>query len=160
MSQSITRRSWMAGAAAAAAPAPLRLPRKIRLAFIGLAGHIGEVLNPLQNLPDVEIAAWWDPDPQAGARLARTPAAAGARSYADWRTLLDRERLDMVATCGDNGGRAAILLACAERKLHVVAEKPLAIERADLQRIQAAVARGGIRLTMLLPMRFAPIYQA
>ena len=75
MPPAITRRSWIAGAAAAASPAPLRLPRKIRLAFIGLAGHTGEVLNPLKNLPDVEIAAFWDPDPKAAARLARTPAA-------------------------------------------------------------------------------------
>ncbi|MFB3825646.1 MAG: Gfo/Idh/MocA family protein [Bryobacteraceae bacterium] len=156
----LTRRNLLAGAAALQADSVLRLPRKIRLAMIALAGHTGEVLGQLKRLPDLEITAIADTNPQAIERVKRIPNAAGARAYSDWRQLLDREKLDMVCTCGDNGGRPAIILACAERKLHVIAEKPLAIERADLERIRAAVSKSGIRLTMLLPMRFSPVYRA
>ena len=74
--------------------------------------------------------------------------------------MLDQEKLDVVAVCNPNGERAAAVLAVVERQLHVIAEKPLAIERADLERIKKAVARYGVRLSMLLPMRFSPPYLA
>jgi predicted dehydrogenase len=159
----LSRRSLLSGAlAASAAPAAetLRLPQKVRLAMIGLEGHTGEVLNQLKNLPDVELTAMSDPDPKAMARLARNPLAAKARQYADPHRLLATENLDMACICGDNGSRANLILAAAARKLHIVAEKPLAIEKADLERIRQTVTGNGIRLTMLLPMRFWPTYLA
>jgi len=160
----LTRRSWLAGVAlaaqaAGAATEPLRLPQKVRLALIGVEGHTGEVLNRLKQAPDVEFVAVADTDRTATARVARGPLAA-ARQYSDYRQLLDREKLDMACVCGPNGTRAGIIRACVERKLHIVAEKPLAIERADLDQIHRQVDRSGVRLTMLLPMRFAGPYLA
>jgi len=161
MHKSLTRRAWLAGASVAARAADsLRLPGKVRLALIGLEGHTGEVLGPLPRLPDVELVAISDPDPQAVARLSRRPIAARARQYTDYRALLDREQLDMVAICGTNGARAPAILAAVERKLHIVAEKPLAIDKGDLDRIRKAVAREAVRLTMLLPMRFGSTFLA
>lgn len=151
MMESITRRSLLA---AAAAPV-LRLPKKIRIGIAGMEGHIGEILGPLQTLPDVELAAAADAEP---ARMAKLPAS--VRRYADFRQMLDRERLDVVGIGGSNGDRATVILECAARKLQIASEKPLAIERADLERIREAVRRNGIHLTMLLPMRFSPPYLA
>jgi predicted dehydrogenase len=157
----MTRRTWMTGAMlAAAAPQPLRLPHKVRLAILGLEGHTSEILDPLPLLPDVELVAIADRDPRALAGFARHPAAAHARQYGDYRPLLDRERPDMAGIGGPNGERAQIILACAGRKIHIVAEKPLAIDRDGLERVKRAVADNGVRLTMLLPMRFEPPYAA
>jgi len=144
----------------ASAVEPVRLPHKVRLALIGLEGHTGEILGHLKDLPDMELVALCDPDPRAMAALARRPYAARARQYTDYRRLLDQEQLEMAAVCGANGSRAEIILACAAKKLHVVAEKPLATERADLDRIKQAVDQQGIHLTCLLPMRFNPVYAA
>jgi predicted dehydrogenase len=158
----LSRRTWIAGAAvqAAAVSEPLRLPRRIRLAMLGLDGHTGEVLGQLRRLPDVELAAVCDPRPSVRASVARNARTPNARQYDDYRRMLDRETLDMVAVCGPNGARAAAIIACAERKLHVVAEKPLALNRDELERVKRAVSANGIRLTMLLPMRFDPRYLA
>jgi len=160
----LTRRSLLAAAplaaqAVRAAAEPLRLPQKVRLALIGVEGHTGEVIGRLPLLPDVELVAVSDTEPKAAARIARGNLA-GVRQYTDYRQLLDREKLDMAAICGPNGTRAEIILACVARKLHIVAEKPLAIERTDLDRIRRAVERSGVRLTSLLPMRFAGPYLA
>lgn len=158
---SMSRRLLLAGAAALPAQTSsntIRLPRKIRVALLGLDGHYGEILNPLPQLPDVEIAAVWDSNPQRVARLARNPRVAPARQYRDHQEMLDREKLDVVAVCNNNGERAGAILACTERKFHVIAEKPLAIERADLERVKQAVARHGVCLSMLLPMRFSSPY--
>ena len=151
-----SRREWLAGAAAGAlaqTAEPVRLPRKIRLGLIGTDGHYPEILGPLPRLPDVEFVAISDND---GKGLARFPAA---RPYVGYHEMLEKERLDVVGVCNTNGERAAAVLACLERNVHVAAEKPLAIRRADLERIKKAAA-GTVRLTMLLPMRYEPEYLA
>jgi predicted dehydrogenase len=145
-------------ALAAAAEPVVRLPQKVRLAIIGLEGHTSEILGPMGRLPDVALVAIQDPNPSLMASMrAKYPSA---RAYDDWRELLDQERLDMVGTCGTNGERAEILIACARRKLHIVAEKPLAITTADLERVKQSVAENGVRLTMLISMRFEAQYRA
>jgi predicted dehydrogenase len=138
----------------------VRLPKKVRLALIGLEGHISEILDPMERLPDLQLVAIQDPDPQLMARVAEGKHGSGARSYRDWRELLNRESLDIVGVCGANGERAEIILECAKRKIHIVAEKPLAITVADLDRVRQAVAQSGIHLTMLISMRFEARYRA
>ncbi len=159
MAYNITRRSFVAASAAASAAAPLRLPGKIRIALLGVEGHMGEILGPLKSLPDVELVAAADRSAAAASKaVARTNP--NARVYADYREMLDKEKLDLVGIGGSNGERAAAVLACLERKLHVVAEKPLGIERADVDKIRASVKQNNVRLSMLLPMRFSPPYLA
>jgi predicted dehydrogenase len=139
----------------------VRMPRKLRLGLIGDEGHPTEVTGPLNRLPDVELVSFAHADAAALARF-RTPRgrAAPAR-YADYRRMLDAEKLDLVAVCNSNGDRGAAVLAVLERNLNVIAEKPLSIERAEYQRIRNALgARPNIKLGMLLPMRYEPHYQA
>jgi len=148
-------------AAAPFAAGEIKLPRKVRVAIIGLQGHTGLIVEPLPQLPDVEIVAVCDEDASAVERFIRNkPALSKARAYTDYRPMLDREAPDVVAVCNDDGHRAAVTLACLERKLHVIAEKPLATNREDLQRIKAAVAHQGVKLGMLLDMRYYPQYRA
>jgi predicted dehydrogenase len=155
MSLETSRRAWLLGAASVALAeepaAPLRLPRKVRVGLIGLDGHYGEITSHLGEAPEIELVAL------AGAA---PPPKWNARHYTDYREMLDREQLDVAAVLNANGDHAAAILACADRKIHVIAEKPLATELADLERIERAVARSGIRLTMLLNMRFDPPYLA
>ncbi|MGD0295644.1 MAG: Gfo/Idh/MocA family oxidoreductase [Bryobacteraceae bacterium] len=161
--QKLSRRAWVIGAALApqiAAGQMVRLPKKVRIALIGLEGHISEILDPMDRLPDVELVAIQDPDPKLVAQVAEGKHGARARRYGDWRELLNRETLDMVGVCGTNGERTEIILECAKRKIHIVAEKPLALTVADLDRVRQAVAQSGIHLTMLLSMRFEARYRA
>lgn len=157
-----TRRQLLAGAAAmAAANAEVRLPKKIRLGLLDVEGHLGEVLKPLPRLPDVEVVAIAHPDPAVAQKLVRgNPRLTEARYYNDWRRMLDEARLDMVSVCTANGPRAEAVLGCLDRKLHVIAEKPLALTRRDLERIRAAVTSSDVKLGTLLPMRFSREYQA
>jgi predicted dehydrogenase len=144
-------------------PAPeVRLARKVRLALAGFDGHPEEILRVLPQLPDVELVAvaGEGSDPGAQASALKNRYAAKARRYETLAQLLAAEPLDVVAVCNHNGRRTAAILACAGRKLNVIAEKPLALHRADLEAVYAAVKRSGIHLGMLLPMRFDPPYLA
>src|SRR5580698_9364540 len=53
----ISRRLVLLGATSLLDATPVKLPRRIRLGLIGLEGHPSLILNPLPNLPDVELVA-------------------------------------------------------------------------------------------------------
>jgi len=74
--------------------------------------------------------------------------------------MLQKETLDCVAICNNNGRRAAAIIACAERKLDLIAEKPFAITRRDLASVIAAVQRNRVHAGMMLSMRFDSPYLA
>jgi predicted dehydrogenase len=140
----------------------VKLPRKVTLGIIGYDGHLSEIVGRLADFPDIELAAVADAnsDPQATGAAFRNPAVASARRYRDYPEMLSRERLDCVAICNQNGGRAAAIVACAEHKLAVIAEKPMAISRREFEAVVAAVEGNRVHAGMLLPMRFDPPYLA
>ncbi len=137
---SLSRRAVMFAAASAAAE-PLHLPRKVRIVIIGKEGHTAEVTTPAKSLPELQIVAQ-------------------VNSGEDYRPVLDREKPDIVAVCNDNGARAAAIMACAERGLNFIAEKPYAIKMTDLVKCRQAVEKSRVRHTMMLPLRFTPHFQA
>ena len=155
----ITRRNLIA-AFAQPAGALFHLPRKLRIAMLGFDGHPSLILDELPRLPDVEVAAIYDANPRQLAAEARKPKLAKARQYSNYIELLDKERPDIAAICGPTSEHTPAILACTERRIHVVSEKPLALSIPDLDRIKRAVASSGISLTMFLPMRFYAVYRA
>jgi predicted dehydrogenase len=143
-------------------PPAIRLPRKVRLGMIGFDGHPAEVLGQLRRLPDVELVAYAvdGTDPATLASQQKNAAVQKARRYDEYVAMLDGEKFDLVAVCNNDGRRANAILACAAKGLHVIAEKPLALNRHDLAEVRRAYARPGLRLSTLLPMRFDPEYLA
>lgn len=142
--------------AAAQAAEPVRLPKKVRVALWGLDGHTGEIISPLPRYPDVELVAVQDANQAAATRFAKGKA----RVYADPIKMLDTEKPDLVAVCNNDGERAGAILEAAKRGLPVIAEKPLAIQRADFEQVRKLVESSHVKLGMLLPMRFDPPYLA
>ena len=143
-SLALSRRTLLTGAAlqsAVRAAEVLRLPRTVRVAIIGTEGHVGEITGPAKQNEAIKIVAT-------------------SKDYPDYRKMLDVVKPDVVAVCNNNGERAAVILACIDRKLNVIAEKPLALTMEDLDRIQTGVKRTGVHLGMLLPMRYDPPYLA
>lgn len=157
----MSRRSLLMAAAVPLATQQIKLSRKIRVAIIGLQGHTGLIVDPLRQLPDVEIVAVCDEDATAVDEFIRGHSELeNARRYSDYHRMLGSETLDVVAVCNNDGERAPAILACVDRKLHVIAEKPLAVNRNDLEHIKSAVSSNGVKLGMLLDMRYYPEYRA
>jgi predicted dehydrogenase len=136
------------------------LPEKIRVGIIGLEGHYSEITKTAKMLPSIQMAAICDPTAAVVEKALRSPVFASATSWTDYRSMLDRERLDIVAVCGENGTRPAIVKAVAERGLPVVTEKPLALTLSDLAEVRRTIARHPVPLSMLLTMRFEAQYPA
>lgn len=162
----VSRRALLGASVAAAAmaqpaaPAPLRLHRKLRIAMLGFDGHPGLILSELPRLPDVEAVAIYDGNAAQLAKFARRPELAGARRYNNYVELLDKERPDIAGVCGPTSEHTPAILACADRKINVVSEKPLALDMAEFEQVRRAVASSRIALDMLLPMRYYAVYRA
>src|SRR5437763_4492537 len=139
-----TRRALLQGFAVAAAP--LKLPKKVRVVIVGLEGHPEEIVSPLDSLPDVDVSAISAPQAEVAHFRGRNARLAATKQYDDYRRMLDVEKPDVVAVCNTDGARAAVVVEAAGRRLHVIAEKPLATNRTDLARVRKIVSENGVSL--------------
>lgn len=136
----------------------MRLPRRLRLALIGLQGHVNEVVGSLPQLPDVEVVAVQEPD--AGDLAKFVKRYPRAKVYTDYRKMLDEQHPDLVSVCPPNGTRHEAVIECLERNVDFIAEKPLATERQGFEKIVRLAGTSKSRIGMLLPMRYDPEYRA
>jgi predicted dehydrogenase len=136
------------------------MPRPVRVGVLGLEGHLNEILDPLPRLKSVSIECFQTADDQEAARFKGGEGTKGARRFTDYRRMLDEEKLDVVAVCNDNGTRAQAIVECANRGLHVMAEKPVALTLKELEGVKRAVEKNRVRLGCLLKMRTDPWFQA
>ncbi len=169
MVRKLSRRETLASAAAAilaarstsAAPPLVQSPSlpAVRVGIIGLEGHTSEIYEVARMLPQVRITAIADGDAAQLSGAKENRFLASARSFADYRRMLDNERFDVVAIGGDNASRAAIVRECAGRKIAIVAEKPLALDLDELKATRKAIEDARVPFSMLLSMRFEPPYR-
>lgn len=132
----------------------------MNVALIGLKGHYGTFLEGLKEA-GCRLVAVHDDNQEVLAGVSGWPAAdADTKTYADWREMLDRESIDIVGESVTDDLRGEVIKACAERGIHILAEKPLAFTLEELEEVRKAVGASGIHLSMLLTMRFEPAYMA
>ena len=133
----------------------------MELALVGLKGHQYVVLEALRELPEVRLVAVADDDPEALKRAPQFPGAtAETRTYLDYRELLSKHTPDIVVEAGTDRARAEVLVSCAKRGINLICEKPMAIDLASLARVEQAVTKGGVTVSMLITMRCDPPYLA
>ena len=143
----------------------MALRRTYRAGAIGDTGHIdaaghysafriGHDLHlPFQHIPGVEMVAVADPDPE-GREQGRRDAGAG-RAYADYREMLEKEKLDVVSVCSRQGIRhEAMILAAADAGCHIYVDKPFTTDLASADRIVAACDRAGVKLAVAHQSRY------
>lgn len=79
------------------------------------------------------------------------------RGYADWRALLENERLDLAAIFLPHAQCPEAVVACAERGIHVIVEKPMAASAAGVRQMQEAAQKSGVLLTTPYVWRYHPV---
>ena len=126
----------------------------MRVGVIG-CGFQGRLhVEVLSKLPDVDVVALADIDPDRVGRLAHEHGVAG--SYTDYLEMLDSERLDLVTICTMPVHHAAMTVAAFSRGAHVLCEKPLAMNTAEGVAMVEAARRAGKFLAVGFNMRFMP----
>ncbi len=130
-----------------------------RAAIIGHTGHgnYGHGLDTVfMGLPNVEIVAVADPDAAGRAKVQATTHALA--TYADYRTMLEKERPNLVAVAPRFvGDRVAMVEAAAAVGAHLYVEKPLAGTLADADAMLAACERAKVKIAVAHQGRLHPV---
>jgi predicted dehydrogenase len=112
----------------------------IRVGMVGAGWIAREHRRVLDSVADARLAAVCDLDlDRAGALVAGT----GARTYRDWRDLLDREDLGALIVCTPPRSHRDPAVAALSRGLPVYLEKPIARTLEDAAEIVAAAGDAG-----------------
>ncbi len=129
----------------------------LRHASIGVGGMGAADLDQIRSHPEVEIVAICDVDEQKLKEAAgKVP---GARTYRDWRELLDKEAdaIDSVNVTTPDHMHAAITIAALRRGKHVYCQKPLTRTVAEARavareaKLAGSVTQMGIQNHSLAP---------
>jgi myo-inositol 2-dehydrogenase/D-chiro-inositol 1-dehydrogenase len=127
---------------------------KIRLGIVGCGGVTEQRHLPaLRRVRGIEVRALADSD---SARLERVAAQFGvARSYGDYRELIERAEVDAVAVCVPPQLHAMVALAALEAGKHVLIEKPLALSLAECDLLlESSQARSALKVMLGFNLRW------
>ena len=123
----------------------------VRIGVIG-AGVIGRThIETLLDEPDATISGVADPSP-ASASYAKQR---GIRHVADYHDLLEHSDAVVVAT--PSGLHAPVGIACADRGVHLLVEKPIAESVEAAERLTDAADRAGVVLLVGHHRRHSPL---
>ena len=134
----------------------------LRVGMIGTDGHVGMVLNGIPGTEGAALCAYAKGHPGDNVDRMRNNAAFTDRTavYDDYGEMLEKEELDIVGACRPYYLNAQAAIAAAEKHAHVICEKPVATAETDLDALDDAVKRNGVRLTAMFGIRLYPAFQA
>lgn len=123
--------------------------RRLRVGLIGL-GEVGRThLAAYADARRVTVAAIAEPAAE------RWPAG-GPPCFPSAKAMMAETPLDLVCVLTPPSGHEALTLAAAARGLHVLCEKPLALDEAACRRMIDGCARAGVRLAYGASYRHLP----
>src|SRR5690348_343656 len=81
-------------------------------------------------------------------------------AYTDYREMFEREKLDAVSICTPNKFHAPIAIEALRRGIHVLCEKPMALNGAQSREMARVARETGKVLAIAYRYRFQPPSQA
>lgn len=130
------------------------MPPPLQIAIIG-CGSMGEIhAGCLSRIEGVALRALCDSDVQRARTLSLKFPAAVVTSDPD--EVLRDERVDAVYICTHHDSHSSLAIRAAERKKHVMLEKPLALTLRECYDVGNAVEKHGITLMTGFKMRYYP----
>jgi len=129
--------------------APGETKPPIRLAILGLVhDHANGFIPQLRGREDVALAGIVEPDQELAARYARRFKLDTNLFFTSLEELLAKTNVQAVATFTSTFDHRRVVEACAPRGIHVMMEKPLAVNMEHARAIAEAASKGGIRIVV------------
>ncbi|MFH1009245.1 MAG: Gfo/Idh/MocA family oxidoreductase [Candidatus Latescibacterota bacterium] len=127
----------------------------LKIGLIG-AGFMGSMhTNVYANIPEAQLVAMADLDEAKAAKLAPE-----ARIYGRAEEMFATESLDVVDVCLPTYLHAEYVVKAAEAGMHVLCEKPMAMNTGEADRMIAATEKAGMTFMIAQCIRFWPEYMA
>jgi len=130
----------------------------IKVALIGYKGHWKNYISEIKSLPDVEWTAFAPGSPEEGEQgvLNFEDYSSNLIKYESWQNLLEKENIQVAVVSPPNYLTSEISIACAKRKIHVLSEKPLALELSALKTLKETFEENKVKMGVMFQLRYSP----
>ncbi len=131
-----------------------------KICFIGASGHWGYLTQGMTSLSNTEFTAFAPSFENENLTTLQNLEIHGQKGkfYQNYLEMLDSERPDIVSITPRYDLIAPITLEAIKRGIHIIAEKPLAFSLEQLDEIKEAVQKAGIRLGIMMGIRYEPAF--
>ena len=132
------------------------LPRPLGVAIAGLGFGEKVHLPALRDCPLTEPVALWHPREE---RLDQACAATELPGFTSFDALLDDPRVDALVIATPPEPRQALAEAAIAAGKHLLLEKPVALEAAQIERLQRQALAAGVTVAVDFEYRAVPAFQ-
>ncbi len=131
------------------------------MAVAGLVhGHVEGFLRSLEGRSDVRLVGVFEPDAGLRQKYAERFRLGAGSLFDELSAMLDRTRPQAVAVFTSTLDHPKIVETCASRHVHVMMEKPLAVNVEQGLAVQRAADRGGIEIVVNYETTWDPSHAA
>lgn len=123
------------------------VPEKVRLGIVGMVhGHVHGFLRELQETDSVELVGISEPDRELAEKYLSRFDLSTNLHFVDLTKMLDRTKPDVIALFNSTFGHTKAVQEAAPRKIHVMMEKPLAVNMEHAKAMKSAADEYGIHV--------------
>ena len=129
----------------------------LRIGIIGCGGIAnGKHMPALKKQKDGQMVAFCDIIEERAVKAAKDYGTPDAKTYTDYKELLEDKTIDVVHVCTPNKEHSFITIDALEAGKHVMCEKPMAKTYAEAKAMLDAAKRTGKKLTIGYQNRHTP----
>ncbi len=125
----------------------------LKVGLVGCGGISGAHVPGWQALEDCEIVAVCD------VRQEMMDKYPGPRQYLSFDEMLEKEELDIVDICLPTYLHPDYAIKAMERGINVLCEKPISLNRDDVERVYATAEKNNVKFMVAQVLRFWPEYE-
>lgn len=125
----------------------------LKAALVGVGGISPTHIGPWMAMEDVELVAICDVRPE---QMEKYP---DIHHYTDYKEMLEVEKPDILDICLPSFLHAEVAIYAMDRGIHVICEKPITLNPADVARVYEASRRNNVRFMVAQVVRFMSDYK-
>lgn len=134
----------------------------INIGIIGTGKFAQEYYFPeCSNQASVKLKAIANKSPEKANQIAKKYQIDTDHVYTGdegWQNLLNNDEIDAIIICTPNSLHAKIAIEAAEKGIHVLVEKPMAVTESEAQDMLKSAQKNNTRLMVAFPQRFMPAF--
>lgn len=127
----------------------------MKICYIGAVGHIKHSIKYFKNLEGAVFAGF---APSCRKENITAPPDPSMPWFDDYKTMLDTVKPDLAVVSPVFNLTGSIIIECANRKIDVFSEKPIASTLSELEAVKTAVNDSEIRFCAMHYLRYTPSF--